>query len=96
MSNIKDHFGARAQLPGSDNVYYYRLDKLNEFGNIDRLPFSIKVLLEALLRTCDGYEVMPEDVQKLAAWNAKKPAKTSFPSNQGVSFCKILQAYRPW
>jgi aconitate hydratase len=83
MSNIKDHFGARAQLPGSDNVYYYRLDKLNEFGNIDRLPFSIKVLLEALLRTCDGYEVMPEDVQKLAAWNAKKPAQDELPFKPG-------------
>jgi aconitate hydratase len=83
MSNIKDHFGARAQLPGSDNVYYYRLDKLNEFGNIDRLPFSIKVLLEALLRTCDGYEVMPEDVQKLAAWNAKNPAQDELPFKPG-------------
>ena len=53
MSKLFDHFGARAQLPGTD-YYYYQLDKLTQFGNIERLPFSIKVLLEALLRTCDG------------------------------------------
>ena len=59
MNKLFDHFGARAPLPGHDNLYYYRLDKLNHLANIDRLPFSIKVMLEALLRTCDGYEVMP-------------------------------------
>jgi aconitate hydratase len=39
--------------------------------------------LEALLRTCDGYEVMPEDVQKLAAWNAKNPAQDELPFKPG-------------
>ncbi len=82
MSKLFNHFGARAQLPGTD-TYYYQLDKLAQFGDIDRLPFSIKVLLEALLRTCDGYEVMPEDVTKLAAWNAKNVVKNEIPFKPG-------------
>ncbi|MCL4267094.1 MAG: aconitate hydratase AcnA [Anaerolineae bacterium] len=82
MTNVFDHFGARAKLPGTD-VYYYRLDKLNHLANIDRLPFSIKILLEALLRTCDGYVVTPEDVEKLARYNAQKPAQDELPFKPG-------------
>ncbi|MFN2205293.1 MAG: aconitate hydratase AcnA, partial [Candidatus Promineifilaceae bacterium] len=58
---------------------YYRLDKLVEYGRIDRLPFSIRVLLESLLRNCDGYVVTPQDVIKLAGWNAPDPAKVELP-----------------
>ncbi|MCA9951778.1 MAG: aconitate hydratase AcnA [Anaerolineales bacterium] len=82
MSKQNDHFGARAKLPGTD-VYYYQLDKLTQFGDISRLPFSIKVLLEALLRSCDGYEVMPADVIKLAGWQAANPAKNELPFKPG-------------
>ncbi|MFN2141575.1 MAG: aconitate hydratase AcnA [Candidatus Promineifilaceae bacterium] len=78
MNNALDHFGARATLPGS-NTIYYRLDKLVEYGRIDRLPFSIRVLLESLLRNCDGYVVTPQDVIKLAGWNAPDPAKVELP-----------------
>ncbi len=79
MTQLFDHFGARAPLPGTD-YFYYRLDKL---GDVSRLPFSIKVLLEALLRTCDGYEVMPEDVEKLAKWYAPNPVKDELPFKPG-------------
>lgn len=80
MTNkLFDHFGARAKLPGT-NYYYYRLDKL---GDVSRLPFSIKILLEALLRTCDGYQVMPKDVEGLAKWNAKKPEQVEIPFKPG-------------
>ena len=79
MSKLFDHFGARAQLPGTD-YKYYQLEKL---GDVSRLPFSIKVLLEALLRNCDGYEVMPEDVEKLAKWHAPSPAKDELPFKPG-------------
>jgi aconitate hydratase len=79
MSKLYDPFGARAKLPGTD-VYYYRLDAL---GDVSRLPFSIKVLLEALLRTCDDYQVTPADVEKLAGWYAAKPAQEELPFKPG-------------
>ncbi len=82
MSEVLDHFGARTLLPGT-NHYYYQIDKLSRFGDIDRLPFSIKVLLEALLRTCDGYEVMPEDVTKLASWRAEGSGREELPFKPG-------------
>ncbi len=81
MSN-KDMFGARAKFnTGSSEAYIYRLDKLEKdgIGNIARLPFSIKVLLEALLRECDGYLVTKDDVIGLANWSAKDPAQNEIP-----------------
>ena len=76
MAKRVDHFGARALLPGRDDVYYYRLEQLTEegIGHVGRLPFSIKVLLESLLRNVDDYLVKPEDVEDLAAWHATEPA----------------------
>jgi aconitate hydratase len=62
-----DPFGAHSKLQGTD-AHFYRLDKLTHLAGIDRLPFSIKIMLEAVLRTADGYEVMPEDVERLARW----------------------------
>lgn len=82
MTQHTDHFGARAKLPGTD-FYYYQLDKLSQYGDITRLPFSIKVLLEALLRTCDGYEVLPQDVTNLAGWNAEDPNRVELPFKPG-------------
>lgn len=77
-----DHFGARAQLAGTDFAYY-RLSRLEQFADISRLPFSIRVLLEALLRTCDGYEVTPDDVERLAKWSATEPAADEVPFKPG-------------
>jgi aconitate hydratase len=78
----KDFFGARASLDtGSGTAWYYRLHKLEEdgLGPVSRLPFSIKVLLEAVLRECDGYTISQEDVANLAAWHARSPALKELP-----------------
>jgi len=75
-------FKTRATLAiGSQQVAYYRLGRLQEdgLGDIDRLPFSIKVLLEALLRHEDGYAVRSEDIRRLAAYDAKRPAQVEIP-----------------
>ena len=48
-------------------------------GKISRLPVSIRIVLESVLRNCDGRKVRPEDVRALAAWNAKKPAAEEIP-----------------
>jgi aconitate hydratase len=82
MSNPSDLFGAKAILPGTD-YSYYRLDALAKIANIDRLPFSIKILLEALLRNCDNYVISPEDVENLAKYNAKDPVKNELPFKPG-------------
>jgi len=74
-----DAFGTRAPL---GDYFIYRLDKLAALGvapNLNRLPFSIKILLEALLRNLDNYVVTEQDVKNLAAWNAEKPAHVELP-----------------
>lgn len=65
MPKAHDIFGARATIATtSGHAALYRLDSLEKSGHasISRLPFSIKVLLEALLRNCDGTLVTEEDV----------------------------------
>jgi aconitate hydratase A / 2-methylisocitrate dehydratase len=48
-------------------------------GPISRLPVSIRIVLESVLRNCDGRKVTPEDVQRLSNWNAKAPAQVEIP-----------------
>jgi len=82
MEKVRDVFGARAALETvAGPAVIYRLDKLESSGHapVSRLPFSIKVLLEALLRNCDGALVTEEDVISLAKWNAKVPAAREVP-----------------
>ncbi len=48
-------------------------------GRISRLPVSIRIVLESVLRNCDGVKVSEQDVKNLAAWNAKEPAPEEIP-----------------
>jgi aconitate hydratase len=64
-------FDARARLAtGSDEVTYYSLKKLDEQvrGEVFSLPFSLRVMLESLLRNAGGKFVSKEDVEALASW----------------------------
>lgn len=58
-----------------DDIHIYSLKKLEElgFGPISKLPFTIKILLEAVLREYDGYTVTEDDVKILADYDAKNP-----------------------
>ncbi len=60
---------------GSGKAYLHSLPKLKELGykSIDKLPFSVKILLEAVLREFDGYAVTEKDIEALANYNAKDP-----------------------
>ncbi len=82
MANNPDPFQARDKFDtGNGQAGIYRLSRLEEAGltKVARLPFSIRVLLESLLRNCDGRIVTQTDVKNLAAWDAKDPAKVEIP-----------------
>jgi aconitate hydratase len=77
-----DPFDARDTFDtGSGRAAIYRLSKLEDagLGRISALPFSIRLLLESLLRNCDGYEVTEDDVKNLAGWKAAAPAEVEIP-----------------
>jgi aconitate hydratase len=59
----------------------YSLPALEEAGiaKISRLPVSIRIVLESVLRNCDGKKISEEDVTALAGWNAKDPAPEEIP-----------------
>src|SRR6476646_4905812 len=60
---------------------YYSLPALEAagVGNISRLPVSIRIVLESVLRNCDGKKVRRKDVEALANWDAKSPANEEIP-----------------
>ena len=68
---MTDSFGARSTLKvGSRSFEIFRLDALNRSGiDITRLPYSLRILLEDLLRTEDGVSVTREDIEALARWS---------------------------
>ncbi len=70
---MSNSFGARATLSVGDREYeIYRLDALAAHGvNLARLPFSLRILLENLLRTENGRSVTADDVRALANWDAQ-------------------------
>ena len=61
--------------------FLYSLAALEEqgIGRISRLPVSIRIVLESVLRNCDGKKVRRKDVETLANWNAKSPANAEIP-----------------
>src|SRR6266550_2286141 len=61
--------------------FLYSLPELETqgVGKISRLPISIRIVLESVLRNCDGKKVGGKDVETLASWDAKKPANEEIP-----------------
>ncbi|HNW61180.1 MAG TPA: aconitate hydratase AcnA [bacterium] len=77
---VKDPFGSARKLnTAAGPVTVYALNALDKHAPIARLPYSIKVLLESLLRNCNGFDVTEEDVLHLAGWSAAKPAEVEIP-----------------
>ncbi|MEW8977207.1 MAG: aconitate hydratase AcnA [Symbiobacterium sp.] len=77
-----DIFKAKSTFEtGTGTAVIYRLDALEKAGlvKLDRLPFSIRILLENLLRNLDGFLVTEEDVRTLAAWNPKDLPRREIP-----------------
>src|SRR6266566_2118145 len=61
--------------------FFHSLPELEKqgVGKISRLPISIRIVLESVLRNCDGKKVRRKDVETLANWDAKKPANEEIP-----------------
>src|ERR1700728_497103 len=64
-------FDAKATLTVGDRSFeIFRLDALQSKYDVARLPFSLKILLEHLLRNEDGESIRAGDIEALASWNA--------------------------
>ena len=77
----QDYFNARDTLhTESGPVTIYRLDALEKAAaNVSRLPFSIKVLLEAALRQAEGFEITREAIETIANWGPDTAGKVEIP-----------------
>ena len=61
----------------------YRLDALSSVGDLERLPYTIKILLEACLRSLDGHVITEEHVKTLAAYDSDGVGQAEIPFRPG-------------
>ncbi|MDH3966421.1 MAG: aconitate hydratase AcnA [Rhodospirillales bacterium] len=104
MTSGKDTLKARRTLAVGDRSYdYYSLEAAAELGDVSRLPFSLKVLLENLLRHEDGQSVTVDDIKAMAEWLqtrrssreiAYRPARVLMQDFTGVPAVVDLAAMR--
>ena len=80
---MSDEFKTLKKFDAGDGRegFLYSLPALEEqgVGKISRLPISIRIVLESVLRNCDDKKVRRKEVETLAKWNAKKPANEEIP-----------------
>ncbi|TSB45161.1 aconitate hydratase AcnA [Alkalicoccobacillus porphyridii] len=106
MSKSNDVFNARSTFQSEGETYhYYALDALEKagLGQISKLPFSVRVLLESVLRQYDDYVIKKEHVENLAKWGTSdqqeidvpfKPARVILQDFTGVPAVVDLAALR--
>jgi aconitate hydratase len=98
-------FGSKAQITTGKTYEIYRLDALAraKVGDVETLPFSLRILLENLLRYEDGKTVAAKDIEAVAAWNPKhrvehevqlRPARVLMQDFTGVPAVCDLAAMR--
>ena len=82
MTSLDSFKCCRTLKVGSKTYAYYSLPiaEKNGLKGISRLPFSLKVLLENMLRNEDGRTVTKEDIQAFATWLRTRPPTARFPS----------------
>jgi aconitate hydratase len=104
VANTQEPFGARTeQLFRGRPLTLYRLRALSDWADPDRLPVSIRILLEAMLRHFDGRAIREADVENLAKWNPSavgarevpfRPARVVLQDFTGVPAVVDLAAMR--
>jgi aconitate hydratase len=77
---LADSFGSRSTLEVGGREYeIHRLDALQKQYDVARLPYSLRVLLENVLRLEDGHSVTGDDVEAIASWDAKAEPSVEIP-----------------
>src|SRR5260370_37191024 len=80
---MTDEFKTLKKFDASDGHegFLHSLPALEEqsIGKISRLPVSIRIVLESVVRNCDVKKARRKDVETLAKWNAKKPPNEEIP-----------------
>src|SRR5215813_9202614 len=106
MTTKTNSFSSKAQIAiGSTKVDLYRLDALvkAKVGDVTTLPYSLRILLENLLRYEDGKTVTPADIRAVAGWDPKtrvehevqlRPARVLMQDFTGVPAVCDLAAMR--
>jgi len=82
MTESRNPLGTRTTLDTSEGTaHVYSLETLEKagLGNVSRMPVSIKILLESVVRNCDGTIVTEDDISTLAGWNAADPGTSEVP-----------------
>jgi len=82
MAQSQDRFGTRRTLKSSHGSWdFFSLEKLEAggFPSVSRMPFSMKILLESVLRQVNGFDVREEDVRALCAWSSQESRAREFP-----------------
>ena len=81
MSALNNPLNSLQTLNEADGKYFYSLPSLEEagIGPVSKLPISIRIVLESVLRNCDGKNITEDEVRALANWNAKNPSKSEIP-----------------
>ncbi len=80
--SMHNPLGTRTTLDTPDGTAHaYALESLEKagLGSISRMPYSIKVLLEAVVRNCDGETVTEDDIKTLAGWQPSDPGNSEVP-----------------
>ena len=76
----KDFFNVLSDLKVGDKTYrYYNIQNLEQLGPVSKLPYSIRVLLEAAVRQFDGVAITEEHVNKLANWTVERDPNQEVP-----------------
>ena len=94
----KDAFQSRKTFTVQGKTYsYYSLKALEDqgIGNVSKLPYSIKVLLESVLRQVDGRVITKEHVENLAKWGTAEVKDIDVPLNHPALFCRTLPVFQP-
>ncbi|MBL9135882.1 MAG: aconitate hydratase AcnA [Verrucomicrobiales bacterium] len=83
MSNVLNPFGTLQSFDSGDGspAYFHSLPALEKsgIGPISRLPVSIRLVLESVLRNCDGKKVLDANVRELAQWKPNTPRTAEIP-----------------